>query len=39
MTGHGPGILTLMTCAGGGIDFEIDPSANIANYFAIGAAA
>ena len=39
MTGHGPGILTLMSCAGGGIEFEIDPTANIANYFSIGAAA
>jgi len=32
MTGHGPGILTLMTARGGEIDFSIDPSANIANY-------
>jgi hypothetical protein len=37
MTGHGPGILTLMTCRDGGIEFEIDESANIANYFSIGA--
>lgn len=37
MTGHGPGILTLMTCAKGGIEFEIDKTANIANYFSIGA--
>lgn len=32
MTGHGPGILTLMTAADGCIDFSIDPLANIANY-------
>lgn len=37
MTGHGPGILTLMTCSEGGIEFEVDPGANIANYFSIGA--
>ncbi|MGV3650529.1 MAG: DUF4438 domain-containing protein [Devosia sp.] len=36
MTGHGPGILTLMTATDGTLDFEIDPSANIANYFGIG---
>ncbi|SMC51224.1 DUF4438 domain-containing protein [Rhizobium sp. RU36D] len=39
MTGHGPGILTLMTCATGGITFDIDPTANIANYFSLGASA
>lgn len=37
MAGHGPGILTLMTCRDGGIEFEVDPNANIANYFSIGA--
>jgi hypothetical protein len=37
MTGHGPGILTLMTCRDGGIEYEVDPAANIANYFSIGA--
>jgi len=36
MTGHGPGILTLMTDPAGGIDFSIDPKANIASYFNIG---
>lgn len=36
MTGHGPGILTLMTATDGSIDFEIDQTANIANYFGIG---
>ncbi len=36
MTGHGPGILTLMTATDGSLDFEIDPSANIASYFGIG---
>lgn len=30
MTGHGPGILTLMTARGGEIDFTVDPAANIA---------
>lgn len=39
MAGHGPGILTLMTSAKGGIEYDIDPAANIANYFSIGAAA
>lgn len=39
MTGHGPGILTLMTAAIGGITFHIDPTANIADYFSIGARA
>ena len=37
MTGHGPGIMTLMTCAGGGIEFDVEPGANICNYFRIGA--
>lgn len=37
MTGHGPGILTLMTAREGEIDFTVDPSANIANLFNIGA--
>jgi hypothetical protein len=37
MTGHGPGIMTLMTCTDGSIEFEIDKSANIANFFSIGA--
>ena len=30
MTGHGPGILTLMTARAGCIDFSVDPGANIA---------
>ncbi len=30
MTGHGPGILTLMTARNGEIDFTIDPKANLA---------
>ena len=38
MTGHGPGILTLMTSTDGNLDFEIDQNANIANYFGIGTA-
>jgi Domain of unknown function (DUF4438) len=35
MTGHGPGILTLMTCAEPCIEWVIDPNANIANYLNI----
>ena len=38
MTGHGPGILTLMTCPEPCIEWVIDPAANIANYLNIGAA-
>ncbi len=37
MTGHGPGILTLMTARGGEIDFTIDPTANLAQLLNIGA--
>ena len=37
MTGHGPGILTLMTARGGEIDFTVDPSANIATLLDLGA--
>jgi len=37
MTGHGPGILTLMTARNGEIDFSIDASANIATLFDLGA--
>ena len=37
MTGHGPGILTLMTARDGEIDFTINPSANIAQLLNIGA--
>ena len=35
MTGHGPGILTLMTGPADLLDFEIDPSANIAHTLGI----
>lgn len=35
MIGHGPGILTLMTCAEPCIEWVIDPQANIANYLNI----
>jgi Domain of unknown function (DUF4438) len=35
MTGHGPGILTLMTCEQDAIEWSIDPQANIANYLKI----
>lgn len=35
MTGHGPGILTLMTCDEDAIDWTIDPRANIAHYLNI----
>lgn len=37
MTGHGPGILTLITSRAGEIDFSIDPSANIANLLQLKA--
>lgn len=37
MTGHGPGILTLMTAAEGTIDFTVDPGANIAQLLDLGA--
>jgi len=35
MTGHGPGILTIITCAEPLIEWVIDPAANIANYLKI----
>ena len=35
MTGHGPGILTLMTCPDPCIEWVIDPQANIAHYLRI----
>jgi hypothetical protein len=35
MTGHGPGIMTLMTCAEPCIEWVIDPAANIGNYFGL----
>lgn len=37
MTGHGPGILTLMTARDGEIDFTVDPKANIATLLDLGA--
>ena len=37
MTGHGPGILTLMTARDGNIDFTINPNANLANLLELGA--
>lgn len=37
MTGHGPGILTLMTARNGEIDFSVDASANIATLLDLGA--
>ncbi|MEO1442123.1 MAG: DUF4438 domain-containing protein [Chloroflexota bacterium] len=36
MNGHGPGILTLMTCRTPNIQWEITPDANIASYMKIG---
>jgi hypothetical protein len=39
MTGHGPGILTLMTCPVPCIEWVIDPNANLAHYFNLGKAA
>jgi hypothetical protein len=37
MTGHGPGILTLITARDGNIDFTINPNANLANLLELGA--
>ncbi len=37
MTGHGPGILTLMTARNGEIDFTVDPAANLATLLDLGA--
>lgn len=36
MTGHGPGILTLMTAAEGNIDFAVDAAANLAQLLDLG---
>lgn len=36
MTGHGPGILTLMTAADGSIDFTVDPASNITQLLDLG---
>ena len=36
MTGHGPGILTLMTARAGEIYFDLDPAANIATLLRLG---
>ncbi|SHI66355.1 DUF4438 domain-containing protein [Wenxinia saemankumensis] len=38
MTGHGPGILTLITARQGEIDFTIDPAANLSDLLNLGAA-
>ena len=35
MTGHGPGILTLMAAKADALEWQIDPKANIANYLGI----
>jgi hypothetical protein len=35
MTGHGPGIMTLMSSAEPAIEWVIDPEANIAGYFGL----
>jgi hypothetical protein len=35
MTGHGPGILTLMTCAEPCIEWTVDESANLARYLGL----
>jgi hypothetical protein len=37
MTGHGPGILTLITARDGNIDFTINPNANLSNLLELGA--
>ena len=39
MTGHGPGILTLMTCAEAGLEWTLAKNANIASYLGIREAA
>ena len=39
MTGHGPGMLTLMTCPQPAIEWTVDPKANIAHYLGIREAA
>jgi len=35
MTGHGPGIMTLMTCAEPSIEWSLDRRANIGRYFGL----
>jgi hypothetical protein len=35
MTGHGPGIMTIMTCPEPCIEWVIDPNANIGRYFGL----
>jgi hypothetical protein len=37
MIGHGPGVMTLLSCASPMIETVIDENANIANYLGIGA--
>lgn len=37
MNGHGPGILTLMTCTDGSLDFVIDAGGNISDLLNLGA--
>ena len=39
MTGHGPGIMTIMSSADPAIEWTIDPTANLANYLGLGGAA
>lgn len=39
MIGHGPGVMTLLSCSTPMIEPVLDPKANIANYLEIGAAA
>ena len=36
MTGHGPGIMTIMTCAEPCIEWVIDREANLGTYFGLG---
>ncbi len=36
MTGHGPGIMTIMTCPEPCIEWVIDPNANLGTYFGLG---
>jgi hypothetical protein len=36
MTGHGPGVMDILSCSTDKIDFYIDKTANVANYLRIG---
>jgi hypothetical protein len=36
MTGHGPGVMDLLSCATDKIEYYVDPGANLADYLGIG---